>query len=202
MLQRLHDIALYIDYTLWYYMNTRWHTSVFDAILPYLRNQWFWAPLYLFLAIFMPMNFGRKGYIWCLAFLASFGLSDYSSGALFKPFFHRIRPCNNPYLAEIVHIIVPCGGGNSFPSSHATNHFCLGVFAAITLQKRFKWIWIPALLWAFSISYSQIYVGVHFPLDVFVGSLLGITIGTITGMLFNRYFQIPALSVENTQGLI
>ncbi len=190
MLKRLHDIALYLDYTVWYQMNTVWHTPFLDAIVPYFRNQWLWAPLYLFLLIFLTKNFGVKGWIWCLVFFISFGLSDYISAAIMKPEFHRLRPCNNPYLIGIVHIIVPCGSGYSFPSSHAANHFCMGIFSAVTLQRRIKWIWPIAVFWAALVSYSQVYVGVHFPIDVTFGALIGIAIGSFTGSLYNRYFNL------------
>ncbi len=195
MLKRLRDLALYMDYNIWYQVNTRWHTPFLDAVIPYFRNQWFWAPLYLFLLVFITKNFGRKGWLWCLVFLVSFGLSDYISAALIKPIFHRLRPCNNPYLISIVQSIVPCGSGYSFPSSHAANHFCLGIFTATTVQKNIKWIWPIAIAWAALVSFSQVYVGVHFPLDVSFGALIGIAIGLFTGRLFNRYFDLAGINV-------
>lgn len=178
------------DYELWFYMNATWHNDVLDAIVPYLRNQWTWAPLYLFLLLFTTINFGRKGWMWCVFFLLTFSLSDSISASLIKPYFGRIRPCNNPYLANIVHIIVPCGGGYSFPSSHAANHFSLGVFSAITLQSRVKHVWYWAIAWAVCVSYSQVYVGVHFPLDVTCGALLGILVGILTAKIYNRIYNL------------
>ena len=171
-------------------MNTVWRNDVLDAIVPYLRNQWTWAPLYLFLLLFMAMNFGRRGWMWCVFFLLTFSLSDYISASIIKPYFHRIRPCNNPYLSQLVHNIVPCGGGYSFPSSHAANHFSLGVFSAITLQRHVKGVWYMAMAWAILVSYSQVYVGVHFPLDVTCGGLLGIIIASITSAVFNKIYNL------------
>ncbi|MEI8279117.1 MAG: phosphatase PAP2 family protein [Bacteroidota bacterium] len=196
MLQKIHDTILYWDYTIWYYVNTVWHNSYLDAVIPFLRNQWFWAPLYLFLLIFMPMNYGKKGWIWCLGFLITFALCDHISAAWVKPFFHRLRPCNDPYLSRVVHIIVPCGSGYSFPSSHATNHFGMGTFSAITMYGRVKGIMLIAFLWAFSVSYAQVYVGVHFPLDVTVGATLGICIGILTGKLFNFKFKLSSKEIK------
>lgn len=184
------DTIVKWDYEIWYYMNTVWHNDVLDAIVPYLRNQWTWAPLYLFLLLFMTMNFGRRGWMWCVFFLLTFSLSDYISASIIKPYFHRIRPCNNPYLAQLVHNIVPCGGGYSFPSSHAANHFSLGVFSAITLQRHVKGVWYMAMAWAILVSYSQVYVGVHFPLDVTCGGLLGIIIACITSAVFNKIYNL------------
>jgi undecaprenyl-diphosphatase len=107
-----------------------------------------------------------------------------------KPIFHRVRPCNNPALNSIIHLIVPCGSGYSFPSSHAANHFAMGIFSAITLGKRYKWVLPLAIVWAISVSFAQVYVGVHYPIDVTCGGIIGTIIGISTGKLFNRYFGI------------
>ncbi len=190
MLKRLHDIVVSCDHHIWYYMNTQWHNAFFDAVVPCLRNPLFWAPLYVFMAIFMPVKFRKNGWIWCLVFLISFALSDQISVNVIKPYFHRVRPCNNPYLSHVIHLLVECGSGYSFPSAHAANHFSMGVFAAVTLGKVAKWVVPVAIIWALLVSFAQVYVGVHFPLDVTCGGLLGATIGIITGKLFNRYFSL------------
>ncbi len=188
MFNNIHNAIIYLDHAAWYYLNTQWHNAFFDSIIPFVRNQWFWAPLYLFLLLFMPKQFGKKGWIWCGLFLLTFALSDQISASLLKPLFHRTRPCNCLDLTGVIHLIVPCGGGYSFPSSHASNHFSMGVFAAITLQKKIKGIWAIAILWAVLVAYAQVYVGVHYPLDITFGAILGIIVGNITGKLFNNKF--------------
>jgi undecaprenyl-diphosphatase len=190
MIKSLLETVMYLDYIVWGYLNVRWHNGFMDVIMPFLRNQWFWAPLYLFLLLFMPRRFGRNGWIWCSVFLITFGISDQLSATLLKPLFGRIRPCNDPYFSGIVHIIVPCGGGKSFPSSHAANHFSLAVFSAISLRHLARWVWPLALAWAIVVSYSQVYVGVHYPLDVLCGGLLGAVVGWGTGNAFNRRIEL------------
>ncbi len=190
MLKSIRDLVVYYDHVAWYYLNTQWHNSVLDHIEPFLRNQWFWAPLYLFLLVFMTANFGKKGWIWCVVYLISFILADQLSATVMKPYFHRVRPCNNPYLANIIHIIVPCGGGYSFPSSHAANHFSMGIFTAATLGRLFKWVWPVAIIWAALVALAQVYVGVHYPLDVTCGGIIGAMIGLFTGSMYNRYFAL------------
>ncbi len=192
MPKTFRELVVYYDHVAWYYLNTQWHNRYLDQIEPFLRNQWFWAPLYLFLALFIPGRFGRKGWIWCVFFIVTFIISDQVSATLLKPYFHRLRPCNNPYLKSIVHLIVPCGGGYSFPSSHASNHFSLAVFSAMTLGTMAKWVWPVAILWAGAVAAAQVYVGVHFPLDVTCGAMLGCMIGFGTGKLYNRYFLLNA----------
>lgn len=190
MWDKIHDILVYWDYTAWYYLNTQWVNEFLDSVIPFIRNKWTWAPLYLFLLIFMPMNYGRKGWMWCVFFLLSFTMADYISASIIKPYYIRLRPCNNPYIKDIVHLLVPCGSGYSFPSSHATNHFALGIFAAITFNKITKWIWVAGILWALSVGYAQVYVGVHFPGDVVAGGILGILVAILTARIFNRLYGL------------
>jgi undecaprenyl-diphosphatase len=163
---------------------------VLDTVVPFLRNQWFWAPLYLFLLLFMPRTFGKYGWLWCAGFIVTFGLSDQLSAHLIKPIFGRLRPCNDPVLSTITHLLVDCGSGKSFPSSHAANHFALAVFSGVTLAHMARWVWLAGLLWAASVAYAQVYVGVHFPLDVTAGGLLGAGVGLLTGKLFNNRFRL------------
>lgn len=202
MLKRIHDILVYADHVAWYYLNTQWHNAFLDLVVPFLRNQWFWVPLYLFLLLFMPSRYRRNGWLWCLMFFISFVLSDQVSATLLKPYFHRLRPCNNPYLTGIVRNLVPCGSGKSFPSSHAANHFSIAIFSAVTLGRTARWVWPLAIIWALSVCYAQVYVGVHYPLDVTVGGLIGTLIGILTGKTYNRFIglqpKVPATPNDTT----
>jgi len=190
MLEWLYRHLLQLDYTVWYYVNTVWHNAFLDSLMPWVRNQYLWGPLYLFLLLFMTMSFGRRGWLWCLGFIITFALSDYISASVIKPVFHRTRPCNNPYLQDIIRLLVPRSSGLSFPSSHAANHFSLACFSALTLGSRYRWVWIAAACWAVLVSYAQIYVGVHFPMDITAGALLGCCIGMLTGTLYNRKYDL------------
>lgn len=165
-------------------VNVTWKHPVLDLVAPVLRNQYTWIPLYVFLAIFIPRKYGKKGWLWCLGFLITFALSDYTSASLIKPYVQRLRPCNDAVMRHGMRLLVDCGSGYSFPSSHAANHFALAVFMSFTLRKSYRWIWVASLLWAFSVAYAQVYVGVHYPLDVLCGGLLGCLAGFITGRFF------------------
>lgn len=183
-----YDIALFTR------INGQWNTAFLDWLLPLLRDQYFWSPLYLFLASFMIMNFGKNGFYWVLAFLVTFSIGDIVSSHLIKPAVGRLRPCNDPLLADSVRRLIHCGSGKSFTSSHATNHFALGMFCFKTFVfAGAPWRWM-FLFWAMIISYSQVYVGVHFPLDIIGGGILGAMIGWMTGTLFNQRIQLRALA--------
>jgi undecaprenyl-diphosphatase len=82
-------------------------------------------------------------------------------------------------------LLKQCSGSYSFISNHAANHFALASFAFLTFRGIFKKWMCLAYAWAFFIAYAQVYVGVHYPLDVLGGAVLGITIGSITAWLFD-----------------
>ena len=163
------------DAAFFHFINTGLSNPVFDALLPFCREKWFWAPVYLFLGAFFLLNFGGKGWIFIVTMVLAVGLADFTSSTLIKKNVRRIRPCNDP--AMIVQQRVSCGGGYSFTSSHAANHFAAAVFIIGLLGKRQRWIRPAALGWAGLIAFAQVYVGVHYPLDVIGGALLGAVIG-------------------------
>lgn len=184
------ESLLRFDLRLFFNINGEWTSPILDQILPWLREPYLWAPLYLFLVVFAVYNFGWKGFFWIVFFLVTFALADQGSSFL-KSLVGRLRPHNDPILAPYVRVLVgyyPKSG--SFTSSHAANHFALATFCFITLRHAFRgWVWL-FYLWAVAIGYSQIYVGVHFPLDVIGGALLGLMIGTLSGGFFQRRVRL------------
>jgi len=177
----MFDSLLELDYQLFFLINGAWTNSFFDWVLPLFRNKYFWAPLYLFLIAFFVVNYKRRGLVIILLMILTVTLSDQISSSIIKPIFQRIRPCNETSIADLVRNIVRCGSGYSFTSSHAANHFGLGVFLIILFYRKYKWILPLGICWAASISYAQVYVGVHYPLDILMGAFLGSVIGFLTG---------------------
>jgi undecaprenyl-diphosphatase len=166
-------------------VNQKASNSFFDSIMPFVRQPLFWLPLYLFIILFAIYNFPKKAAIWIGSLLLTVTITDSVSSHIFKPFFGRLRPCNNPELTDSIRLLVDhCGQNGSFTSSHATNHFGIAVFIFITLEKvwgKFNYLFI---LWAAVISFAQVYVGVHFPFDVIGGAILGSGIGYLTASAF------------------
>ena len=175
------------DTVIFLQINTIWINPIFDAVLPIWRNANSWVPLYLFLIVFSVVNFRSRSFFWILGAVFSLVLTDQISSSLFKPFFERPRPCNDPVLMSHVRLLLDhCSGGYSFTSSHATNHFGFSVYVFVTLRSIFhKWSYL-FLFWAASVSYAQVYVGVHYPLDILCGALIGATIGYATSQIFIR----------------
>lgn len=180
--------VLQMDRSLFYYINNRWSNDVFDALMPFIRNQYFWVPLYLFLLVFVFVNFRTKAWWWLLFFLASFALTDLISAQVVKALVERPRPCVDIVASQSVRMLIPCSYSYSFVSSHATNHFGMAMFMFMTMKHFAKpWVWL-AFAWAAIISFAQVYVGAHFPFDVLGGSVLGLLIGHRIALIFNKQF--------------
>ncbi len=96
-----------------------------------------------------------------------------------------------------VRLLVPCSGSYSFTSSHATNHFGMAAFFFFTFRHFLKyWAWIP-FVWAFLVVYAQIYVGIHYPLDIIGGAGLGIALAWMVASFFNKRFGL--INFDNQQ---
>lgn len=186
-MENLIDALVAADHRLWYWLHGTARADWLDTFIPFIRNQYFWAPLYLFLMLIALVNYRWRGFVWCLGFLLAFALADHVSASILKPLVGRVRPCNDPAMAQALHLLVPCGGGLSFPSSHASNHFAMATFTAITLGRgRRRWIWWPMMAWGTLVAYAQVYVGVHYPGDVLGGAVLGFLLGSFAAALYRR----------------
>jgi membrane-associated phospholipid phosphatase len=139
------------------------------------------------LFVFLVYKFKKKSIPIMLLALASIGMADGISSHILKPLVSRIRPCNLAELTNEIHLRIHCSGGFSFPSSHAANHFALAMFIGLALYKTNPWFLRIGLLWAGIISFAQVYVGVHFPVDIFSGMLLGCGIGLFLNFVLAKF---------------
>jgi membrane-associated phospholipid phosphatase len=181
------EFLLELDYRVFEFINQGLSNDFFNFFLKWMRNEWIWAPLYVFIISFCIYNFGKKAYWLVLFLLLTVSISDTVSSRLIKKTVKRERPCRNEAI-ENPNVLIKCGKGFSFTSSHATNHFAIASFLVFTLGQFYKKIKWPLLIWAFLIGFSQIYVGVHFPLDVLAGSIVGYCIGRLAALLFNKQY--------------
>ncbi|MDR2286393.1 MAG: phosphatase PAP2 family protein [Prevotellaceae bacterium] len=132
-----------------------------------------WIPMYLGIVAFMfrgkPVS---KGIVELLMLVAAFAMADQLSVHLFKNVFERLRPCHVEELKAVIHSLENCGGRYGFVSNHAANAFCFAMFTAWFFKNRYFTVMI--FFWAVCVSYSRIYVGKHFPLDVICGAAFGV----------------------------
>ncbi len=187
------DIIQNIDHTIFHWINQSISNDFFDFFFPLIREKSVWLPLYLFLIAFFIFNFKTKGIVILLFAFLAVGISDFTSSSIIKPAVERLRPCNDTETNPEIISRVKCGRGYSFPSSHASNHFAIGTFfflIFLSISKKFSYFF---LIWALLISIAQVYVGVHYPLDIFTGMILGSLIGFIEFRFYkqieNRYFS-------------
>lgn len=174
------DFLINIDTELFLFLNGI-HSPFFDSIMYWISHKFFWVPFYAFLVFLLYRMYGtKKGTILTLLIILTFGITNTLSVKAFKNVFERPRPCHNEIIMEQTHIVNDhCGGKWGFVSSHASNVFGLATLIFFFLGKRIKGIGIGVFVWAAIISYSRIYLGVHYPLDIICGASLGVTIATI-----------------------
>ncbi|MFY8021005.1 MAG: phosphatase PAP2 family protein [Bacteroidia bacterium] len=153
-----------------------------DWLCPILRKQEVWYPFYAIFIFFLIKQYKTDSWKILLGIGLMVLASDQFSANLVKNTFQRIRPCNEPSLSGMVHHLINSCNGYSFISAHATNHFALAMFISLCFRTK-KWLWVTTIIWAASIAFSQVYVGVHYPLDVITGSLVGI----LFGLSFAKY---------------
>ncbi len=180
------DSILQLDREWFVAINSGMANSVLDVVMPFLRNKYTWIPLYAAVAAWFLYRYKMQG-LWFVAFtLVTFALCDQISSSLIKPLVERLRPCREPLLEGQVRLLVHCGGGFSFTSSHAANHFGFAIIVGACLYNALKWPLYALLFIAALVSVAQVYVGVHYPIDIMAGAILGSVIGITVWLIGNQ----------------
>ena len=176
------ETLLKLDTDLFLFFNSI-NSPFWDKIMWIISGTKTWIPLYLLVLFFVFKQYKWTGFITLLFMVLLVVIADQSSVQLFKNTFQRLRPCHNEAISNLVHIVNnKCGGLYGFVSSHATNTFAFAVFTSLFFSK--KYISLLLIFWALVVSYSRIYLGVHYPLDVIGGGILGLTIGILVFKIY------------------
>ena len=182
------DIAFFLSLN-------KWHSPLWDQVMWFISAKESWYPVYAVILFFIFRKQKYYGFVTLVFIALLITLADQLSVHAFKEVFERLRPCHTPQLQGLVHTVNgKCGGQYGFVSSHASNFFALATFLAFYFQRRY--LSMLFFILAAIVGYSRIYLGVHFPLDVICGGLLGVTVG----VLVNTLYQYTLKRVRNKFG--
>lgn len=159
----------------------------FDFFFLLLSRTDVWIPLYALIAILLFKNKGAAVGLLSLSLLVlGVILTDQGSVLLFKEMFERPRPCHVQHLEGLIRVVKGCGGKYGFVSSHAANTFGFAWLAGTLLKAEYPRLRTGLLLWAALVSYSRIYLGVHYPFDILGGVVWGLFVATFLVLIAKR----------------
>ncbi len=187
---------LRIDTELFLYLNNL-GTSSFDAFWSFLSRKEANVAVYLSGIIFFLKNKGFKSYkiksldvFYIFSIVLVMILISDQSANIFKDSFQRLRPCYDELIKDSVRLVKEgCGGKHGFFSAHASNSFSLAVFFGLLFKDFSKYPIYFTLIFASLISYSRVYLGVHYPLDIIFGALFGIINGLVIYSVHERILK-------------
>jgi len=159
-------------------------SSTFDGLWLFITKQLHWVPYFAVILFLAYKKLGKTNFLYLLLFLAGLILIADQSANLFKNYFMRLRPCNEPAVQGLIRV-VKCSDTYSFYSGHATNSMATTVLVFALLRSYYKY---AALLFLFPLifAYSRIYLGLHYPGDILTGYLFGAIYGYGAYRLFRK----------------
>lgn len=175
-----------LDYSIFHIFNVQLTNPVFDVLMPIITDLRLWIPVLLLGFGTMIKQKKKRGAIYVLYILLTVGICDAVNHNITKELVNRERPCNQNIEARV---LVSKPGGMSFPSSHALNSFYLAFMFAQFFPNR-KWYFYSS---AGVVAYTRVYCGVHFPIDILIGSLNGI----VYGYIFYYLYKLMERKLDN-----
>jgi undecaprenyl-diphosphatase len=169
------------DVTLFTFLNQTLANPVGDFLWPLITDyDRFLVVRLLLLAVWLGLLLrgGKRGRTAALLLVLVLVCSDQLSSSVIKPVFKRARPCHSVEgvpVVQNIHMLVDCGGGKSFPSSHAVNNFAVATLFAFFYR---RWTW-AFFTWAALVALSRVTAGVHYPSDILGGAVLGAAVAAL-----------------------
>lgn len=196
MITNIFEQILMLDKKLFLFFNVTIANPFFDIIFTHITELNFWIIPIILLSILFIIKKGKAALPVIFLVLITISISDPISSRFLKPIFSRYRPCHPQFFMENARFLCGMKTSLSFPSSHAVNLFAIAVVLSYFF-KRSKWIFFSIAL---LISFSRIYVGVHYPLDIVGGIFFGFLIGIIVLLIHKKFIskKINALLFSKT----
>lgn len=169
------DFLFSIDLTVLYFFNHTLSSPALDRFFSIITNVNNWYITYIVVLGIAFFKGGKRGKIAVILTLFLIVVTDQFGHQVLKEIIGRIRPCNT-----LPDIITPlgCSGTLSFPSNHALNNFAAAMFF-YRLYPNLKWVlFITAAL----VALSRVYLGLHYPSDIFGGAIIGLGFGQLFAM--------------------
>jgi undecaprenyl-diphosphatase len=160
------NFLLELDTSLFYFINVDLQNPFFDWFMPFITERLHWFPVWAAAVIGLLWKGGKKGRTVVFLIIPVIFLSDQIAAHVLKPLIARPRPC---VTLPDVYMLVDIKRSFSFPSAHAANFFAAATFFNY-FYPRYRWWYFSA---AFLVALSRVSIGVHYPLDIIAGGILG-----------------------------
>lgn len=163
-----------IDQDIFFLINGN-HSTFWDEIMIFFTQAYTWAAFFILFIFFIIKKYKIKKTLVIFIFLIiTIAFSDQLSN-ISKEIIQRFRPTHEPAIKDIVHFALKKGGLYGFFSAHASNTMVMAVLSSLIFKnKTYNWL---VFFWVFLIGYTRIYLGMHYPLDVIGGWIIGSIIG-------------------------
>ncbi|MFQ8827451.1 MAG: phosphatase PAP2 family protein [Alistipes sp.] len=159
--------------------------AFWDAFFYFVTARLTWIPLYVVLLYAVWRRFGTRDLLWVVLFLGATVIADDQICNFFKHNVPKLRPTHTPGVESLVHTVRDYRGGlYGTVSAHAAISFSIALFTSVLFRRR--WYAIAIFVWAALLAYSRIYLGVHYPLDILFGLLLGLSLAAVSVRLCLR----------------
>lgn len=198
---RMFELLKTADKELFLFLNGM-HNSFFDFIMSWASDRFVWIPFYFLLLVILINEYGKKAIFILILIASMITVSDQFSSSIVKNSVQRLRPCHNPEIESMVHLVNGvCGGSYGYFSSHASNTSALALFIILILRRSGKKemmitkkirlekqvLFTLLIIYTLLVSYSRIYLGSHYPFDVFTGIVFGALLSFIFAQIFFRF---------------
>lgn len=182
------DTLLELDRQVLFFFNGS-DSLFWDSMVGILTNGLTWIPLYICLIYLVIKNKESVFQILltlgfaAICVLITAGLTD----LIIKPWIGRLRPCMDPSLKYVIDTVYGFASKDfSFWSAHAANTSSVAVFVSLLVRE--KKLIIAMMLWCLFNCYTRLYLGMHYPSDVFCGLLVGITVGLVVYYFYQKIY--------------